>query len=68
MLWLYLTALVILVGGSINAVLQEFTDPKTAEAAERKAEGKEQAEDPEGTKKKKKKAAKHLPEKVPKKD
>jgi membrane protein len=33
MLWLYLTALVILFGGSMNAVLQEFTDPEAAEAA-----------------------------------
>jgi membrane protein len=30
LLWLYLTALVILVGGIINAVLQELTDPETA--------------------------------------
>lgn len=37
MLWLYLTALVILIGGSINAVLQEFTDPETAAAGEKKA-------------------------------
>lgn len=68
MLWLYLTALVILIGGTINAVLQEFTDPETAEAAERKAEGKEAVEDPEGKKKRKKTAAKHLPKKASKKD
>jgi membrane protein len=41
MLWLYLTALVILIGGSINAVLQEFTDTETAAAAEKKAAAKE---------------------------
>jgi membrane protein len=41
MLWLYLTALVILIGGSINAVLQEFTDPETAAAGEKKAAAKE---------------------------
>lgn len=41
MLWLYLTALVILIGGSINAVLQEFTDPETAAAGEMKAAAKE---------------------------
>lgn len=45
-LWLYLTALVILIGGSINAVLQEFTDPATAAAAEKKAAAKEIVEDP----------------------
>lgn len=37
MLWLYLTALVILIGGSINAVLQEFSDPETAAAGAHKA-------------------------------
>ncbi|MCY7345978.1 MAG: YihY family inner membrane protein [Pyrinomonadaceae bacterium] len=47
MLWLYLTALVILVGGSINAVLQEFTDPDTAEAGVKKAVAKEVIADPE---------------------
>jgi membrane protein len=41
MLWLYLTALVILIGGSINAVLQEFTDPATAAAGDAKAAAKE---------------------------
>ncbi len=40
MLWLYLTALVILIGGGINAVLQEFTDPETAEAGATKAAAK----------------------------
>ena len=49
MLWLYLTALVILVGGSINAVLQEFTDPVTAEAGALKAAAKELIADPEMT-------------------
>lgn len=47
MLWLYLTALVILFGGSLNAVLQEFTDPKAAEAGEKKAAAKEIVENPE---------------------
>lgn len=37
MLWLYLTALVILIGGVINATLQELTDPEAA------AEGKEKS-------------------------
>ena len=46
MLWLYLTALVILIGGSINAVLQEFTDPDTAEAGAKKAAAKEVIKDP----------------------
>lgn len=41
MLWLFLTALVILIGGSINAVLQEFTDPETAAAGDAKAAAKE---------------------------
>ena len=36
MLWLFLTALVILIGGIINAVLQEMTDPETAAAAQEK--------------------------------
>ncbi len=47
MLWLYLTALVILIGGSVNAVLQEFTDPDTAEAGVKKAAAKEVIADPE---------------------
>lgn len=47
MLWLYLTALVILVGGSINAVLQEFSDPETAEAGANKAAAKEIVENPD---------------------
>jgi len=46
MLWLYLTALVILIGGSINAVLQEFTDPATAAAGEMKTAAKEIVENP----------------------
>jgi membrane protein len=45
-LWLYLTALVILIGGSINAVLQEFTDPETAAAGEKKAAAKEIIDNP----------------------
>ena len=37
MLWLFLTALVILFGGMINSILQELTDPEAAvEAAEAK--------------------------------
>jgi len=47
MLWLYLTALVILIGGSINAVLQEFTDPETAQAGANKSAAKEVVENPE---------------------
>jgi len=47
MLWLLLTALVILIGGSINAVLQEFTDPETAEAGAKKAAAKEVIGNPE---------------------
>jgi membrane protein len=47
MLWLYLTALVILIGGTLNAVLQEFTDPETAKAGERKAAAKEAVENPD---------------------
>ena len=47
MLWLYLTALVILIGGSINAVLQEFSDPETAEAGANKAAAKEVVENPD---------------------
>jgi len=47
MLWLYLTALVILIGGSINAVLQEFTDPEAAEAGAVKAVAKEMVANPE---------------------
>lgn len=46
MLWLYLTALVILIGGTVNAVLQEFTDPETAEAGANKAAAKEVVENP----------------------
>ncbi len=49
MLWLYLTALVILLGGSINAVLQEYTDPETAEAGEKKKAALEVVKDPENT-------------------
>lgn len=40
MLWLFLTALVILIGGVINAVLQEMTDPETAAAAQEKSAAK----------------------------
>ncbi len=47
MLWLYLTALVILIGGTMNAVLQEFTDPETAAAGQRKAAAKELVEHPD---------------------
>jgi YihY family inner membrane protein len=47
MLWLFLTALVILIGGSINAVLQEFTDPKTAAAGDAKAAAKEIVANPD---------------------
>jgi membrane protein len=68
MLWLYLTALVILVGGTINAVLQEFTDPTTAKAAERKAEAIEVVEDPESKRRKKKSGAKHLPKEASKRN
>ena len=50
MLWLYLTALVILVGGTINAVLQEFSDPETAAAAEKKAAAKEIVSNPDENK------------------
>jgi membrane protein len=46
MLWLYLTALVILFGGAVNAVLEEFTDPETAAAGEKKAAAKEIVENP----------------------
>lgn len=38
MLWLYLTALVILIGGIINATLQEMTDPETAARSEKQSE------------------------------
>ena len=38
MLWLYLTALVILIGGIINATLQEMTDPETAAKSEEQSE------------------------------
>lgn len=37
MLWLYLTALVILIGGIINAVLEETTDPEAAAKAAEKS-------------------------------
>jgi membrane protein len=47
MLWLYLTAFVILTGGSLNAVLQEFTDPEAAEAGANKAIAKEIADNPQ---------------------
>ncbi len=47
MFWLYLTALVILIGGTINAVLQEFTDPETAQAGANKAAAKEIVEHPD---------------------
>jgi membrane protein len=47
MLWLYLTALVILIGGSMNAVLQEFTDPEAAEAGAIKAHAKEKVANPD---------------------
>ncbi len=47
LLWLYLTAFVIAMGGVINAVLEEFTDEKTAEAAANKAAAKEVVENPE---------------------
>ena len=47
LLWLYLTALVILIGGTTNAVLQEFSDPKAAEAGAEKAAAKEIIENPE---------------------
>jgi membrane protein len=47
MLWLYLTALVILIGGSLNAVLSEFTDPGIAAAAAKKAAAKEIVENPD---------------------
>jgi len=38
LLWLYLTALVILIGGIINATLQEMTDPETAAEAAKQTE------------------------------
>lgn len=47
MLWLLLTALVILIGGTINAVMQEFSDPETAKAAIKKAEAQEIVENPD---------------------
>ena len=47
MLWLYLTALVILIGGSMNAVLQEYTDPDSAKAGEKKKVAQEVVKDPE---------------------
>lgn len=57
MLWLYLTALVILIGGAINAVLQEFTDPRAAEAGAIKAAAKEIVEHPEQSESARTKAA-----------
>lgn len=47
MLWLYLTALVVLIGGSINAVLQEFSDPETAQAGAHKAAALEMVANPD---------------------
>lgn len=38
MLWLYLTALVILIGGSLNSVIAEFTKPSTGETTCEEAE------------------------------
>lgn len=49
MLWLYLTAFVILLGGSINAVLQEFTDAEAAEAGAHQAAAKEMAANPDAS-------------------
>jgi membrane protein len=40
MLWLFLTALVIVLGGIINAVLQEMTDPETAAQAKEQSAAK----------------------------
>lgn len=37
MLWLFLTALVILIGGIINATLQEMTDPEAAKESKEKS-------------------------------
>jgi membrane protein len=56
MLWLYLTALVILIGGAINAVLQEFTDPRAAKAGANKAAAKVLVEHPELNKEAREKA------------
>lgn len=67
MLWLYLTALVILIGGTINATLQELSDPDSAKAAERKAKAQEVVEDPEAKTKNSKTGAKHLPKEALKK-
>lgn len=47
LLWLYLTALVILIGSVINAVLEEFTNQETAEAAANKAAAKEVVKNPD---------------------
>ena len=47
LLWLYLTALVITIGGVINAVLEEFTNKESAEAAANKAAAKEVVENPD---------------------
>jgi membrane protein len=48
MLWLYLTALVILIGGAMNAVLQEYTDPEAAEAGAKKSAAHEVVNNPDG--------------------
>ena len=48
MLWLYLTALAILIGGAMNAVLQEFTDPEAAEAGAKKSAAHEVVHNPDG--------------------
>jgi membrane protein len=48
MLWLYLTALAILIGGAMNAVLQEFTDPEAAEAGAKKSAAHEVVNNPDG--------------------
>lgn len=68
MLWLYLTALVILIGGTINSILQEFTDPETARAGERKAEARDVIENPENKPEKKKNEEKHIPGRKDKKE
>ncbi|MEO8072884.1 MAG: YihY/virulence factor BrkB family protein [Acidobacteriota bacterium] len=47
LLWLYLTALVIAIGGVVNAVLEEFTNKETAEAAANKAAAKEVVKNPD---------------------
>jgi membrane protein len=68
MLWLYLTALVILIGGTMNAVLQEFTDPETAMAATNKAAAKEVVENPDSPKKSVSQSKIGIPEQLIKKD